>query len=129
VPRIVVIDDEEALRRMLRLALERAGYEVVEARDGNEGLRLCHLAPPDLLITDLLMPDKEGLETIMDLRRDFPQVKIIAVSGGGHSGGLNFLAIARRLGAQRTLAKPFQLPELLATVKELLQESEGQAEV
>jgi DNA-binding response OmpR family regulator len=123
VARILIIDDEEQPRHMLRLALERAGYEVVEARDGNEGLQRFHETPTDLIITDLLMPEKEGLETIIDVRREFPNVKIIAMSGGGRSGSLNFLEIAKRLGAQRTLAKPFGLQEMLAAVRELLQPS------
>ena len=107
---------------MLRQALERAGYEVVEAGDGNEGLQSFREAPTDLIITDILMPEKEGLETIIDLRRDFPEVKIIAMSGGGRTGNLNFLEIARRLGAQHTLQKPFGLQEMLQAVRELLQD-------
>jgi CheY-like chemotaxis protein len=123
VTRILVIDDEEQPRRMLRSVLERAGYEVIEARDGNEGLQRFREAPTDVIITDLLMPEKEGLETIMDARREFPEVKIIAMSGGGRAGNLNFLEIARRLGAQRTLSKPFELQVLLAAVRELLQDT------
>lgn len=120
--RILIIDDEDQPRRMLLQALRRAGYEVTEARHGSEGLQRFREAPADLVITDILMPEKEGLETIMDLRREFPAVKIIAVSGGGRTGNLNFLDIARRLGAQRTLQKPFGLRHMLATVHELLQE-------
>jgi len=122
VARILVIDDEDQPRQMLQQALERAGYEVTTARDGSEGLQRFRAAPTDLVITDILMPEKEGLETIMDLRREFPTVKIIAVSGGGRTGGLNFLDIAERLGAQRTLQKPFGLREMLAAVHELLQD-------
>ncbi|HEY7490086.1 MAG TPA: response regulator [Candidatus Tectomicrobia bacterium] len=120
--RILVIDDEDQSRQMLQQALERAGYEVTTARDGSEGLRRFREAPTDLVITDILMPEKEGLETIMDLRREFPAVKIIAVSGGGRTGSLNFLDIAKRLGARRTLQKPFGLREMLAVVHELLQD-------
>jgi CheY-like chemotaxis protein len=89
--RILIIDDEDQFRSMLRRVLERASYEVVEAQDGNEGIQRCREAPMDLIITDILMPGKEGLETIMDLRREFSQVKIIAISGGGRTGDLNFL--------------------------------------
>jgi DNA-binding response OmpR family regulator len=121
VARILVIDDDDQLRRMLCLALKRAGYVVVEARDGNEGLQRFREEPADLIITDLLMPDKEGLETIMDIRREFPQAKIIAMSGGGRAGNLNFLQVAERLGAQRTMAKPFDLQAMLAAIQELLQ--------
>lgn len=125
--RILVIDDEQQPRHLLRTVLERAGYEVVEARDGNEGLERFRESPTDLIITDLLMPEKEGLETIMDVRREFPTVKIIAISGGGCSGNLNFLEIAERLGAQRTLAKPFGLQEMLHAVHALLQPSRDSA--
>jgi DNA-binding response OmpR family regulator len=121
VARILIIDDEDQPRRMLQQVLIRAGYEVVEARDGNQGLQLFRVSQTDLIITDILMPEKEGLETIIDLRREFPAVKIIAVSGGGRTGNLNFLEVAKRLGAQRTLQKPFELQEMLAAVRDLLQ--------
>ncbi len=120
--RILIIDDEDQARNMLHQALERAGYEVVIARDGSEGIELFRSAPTDLIITDILMPEKEGLEIIMDLRREFPDVKIIAMSGGGHMGNLNFLEVAKRLGAQRTLQKPFGLQEVFQAVQELLQD-------
>ena len=119
--RILIIDDEDQPRRMLQQVLIRAGYEVVEARDGNQGLQLFRVSQTDLIITDILMPEKEGLETIIDLRREFPAVKIIAISGGGRTGNLNFLEVAKRLGAQRTLQKPFELQEMLAAVRDLLQ--------
>ncbi len=120
--RILIIDDEDQARNMLHQALERAGYEVVIARDGSEGVELFRSAPTDLIITDILMPEKEGLEIIMDLRREFPDVKIIAMSGGGQMGNLNFLEVAKRLGAQRTLQKPFGLQEVFQAVQELLQD-------
>jgi two-component system, chemotaxis family, chemotaxis protein CheY len=120
---ILIIDDEDQPRRMLQQVLTRAGYEVIEARDGNEGLQRYRATPTDIIITDILMPEKEGLETIIDLRREFPSVKIIAMSGGGRTGNLNFLDVAKRLGAQRTLEKPFDLQAMLGAVSELLQES------
>jgi CheY-like chemotaxis protein len=123
VPRILIIDDEDQTRRMLHQVLQRAGYEVIEAGDGVEGIQRYREAPTDLIITDILMPEKEGLETIMDLKREFPHVKIIAMSGGGRTGNLNFLEVARRLGAQRTLEKPFGLQEILKAVQELLPDS------
>lgn len=120
--RILIIDDEDQSRNMLSQALTRAGYEVSTARDGSEGIELFRTVMADLIITDILMPGKEGLETIMELRRGFPAVKIIAMSGGGRSGNLNFLDIAERLGAQGVLQKPFHLQEVLQLVQEMLQE-------
>lgn len=121
--RILVIDDEDQTRNMLLQVLQRAGHEVVTARDGSEGLQLYHTTLADLIITDILMPEKEGLETIIELRREFPNVKIIAMSGGGHKGNLNFLQAAKRLGAQRTLQKPFHLQEVIQLVTEVLDQS------
>jgi DNA-binding response OmpR family regulator len=123
VARILIIDDEDQPRRMLQQVLTRAGYEVVEARNGNEGLQRFRTRPTDLVITDILMPEKEGLETIIDIRREFPTAKIIAISGGGRAGNLNFLDVAQRLGAQRVLQKPFELQEMLAAVRALLLEA------
>jgi DNA-binding response OmpR family regulator len=121
VARILIIDDDDQLRHMLCQALEQAGYEAVEARDGQEGLEQYRAAPTDLIITDILMPGKEGLETIMELRREVPEVKIIAISGGGQTGNMTFLEVARYLGAQRAFQKPFELRELLSAVREVLE--------
>ena len=120
---ILIIDDDDQPRHILQQVLTRAGYEVIEACDGNEGLQRFRATPADVIITDILMPEKEGLETIIDLRREFPRAKIIAMSGGGRAGNLNFLDVASRLGAQRTLEKPFDLQAMLRAVSELLQES------
>ncbi|HEY7492027.1 MAG TPA: response regulator [Candidatus Tectomicrobia bacterium] len=119
--RILIIDDDDQIRRMLCQALEQAGYEAVEARDGQEGLEHFRATPIDLIITDILMPGKEGLETIMELRRAVPGIKIIAISGGGQTGNMTFLEVARYLGAQRALQKPFELRELLNAVREVLE--------
>jgi len=121
VARILIIDDECLVRSLLRQTLERAGHDVVEAKDGREGLRSFRITPADLIITDILMPEKEGLETIIELRRDIPGVKIIAMSGG-RGGKLNFLDIAKQLGAQRVIQKPFEVYEMLKAVTELLEE-------
>ncbi len=118
--RILVIDDEEIIRRVLRQALEISGYDVDEAPNGEEGLDRYRQAPADLIITDILMPEKEGLETIMELRREAPEAKIIAISGGGQSG-LDFLQVAERLGAKRAFQKPFRMHEILAAVQEVLE--------
>jgi CheY-like chemotaxis protein len=118
--RILVIDDDEQMRALLRDILERAGYEVTEAQHGLEGLRLFRACPADLVVTDLIMPEKEGVETILELRAEFPEVPIIAVSGGGRNGPRDYLEIAARLGARRTVAKPFTRQEILAAVQQSL---------
>ena len=89
--RILIIDDEEKFRKMLRQMLERAGHEVVEAPDGKEGVKLYREKLTDLIITDIFMPEKEGIQTIKELKRDFPEAKIIAISGGGRNGLFYFL--------------------------------------
>jgi DNA-binding NtrC family response regulator len=119
-PSILIIDDDEHLRSMLEQTLERAGYTTVAVGDGKEGLRLQREAPADLVLTDLIMPEKDGLETILEIRRIFPKGKIIAMSGGGRYGSQDFLPIAKRLGAARTLEKPFTREALLETVREVL---------
>jgi len=116
---ILIIDDDNQFRAMLRQMLEREGYKVVDAPDGKEGIRIYRVKPTDLIITDIIMPEKEGIETIMELRREFPDVKIIAISGGGHLGPAEYLKIAKGLGAQYTLSKPFEREELLEAVREL----------
>lgn len=107
---------------MLQHMLERDGYQTASACEGREGIKLQRQAPADLIITDLMMPGQEGLETIMEIRRLFPATKIIAMSGGGQGGVLDFLPIATQLGAARTMAKPFTHDQLLATVREVLGE-------
>jgi DNA-binding response OmpR family regulator len=118
--RILVVDDDESLRDLLKMMLRHAGYEVVTASNGIAGIKEFRAAAFDLVITDVIMPEKEGLETISDLRREFPNVKIIAMSGGGKFLKLDLLQVAQRLGAQRTLNKPFNQMELLETIKEVL---------
>ncbi len=117
---ILIIDDDDQIRRMLRKTLEHAGYKVMDAPNGKEGIRIYRENPADLIITDIIMPEKEGLETIMDLRREFPEVKIIAISGGGHIGPETYMEMAEKVGAQRTLSKPLEREKLLSTIKELL---------
>jgi len=118
--RILVIDDEAPVRDILRQILEREGHEVVDAPEGAIGLKLFYENPTDLIITDILMPEKEGIEIILELRKTAPGVKIIAISGGGRTGKLDVLPIAKSFGALRTLAKPFERQELLAVVREVL---------
>lgn len=121
--RILVIEDDVQVLGMLRRALERAGFEVIPTTDGKRALEIHRKEPADLVITDLIMPEKEGIEIIRELRRDFPDVKIIAISGGGRIGSTSYLKMAQTLGAHRTLAKPFERKEMLAAVRQLVGEA------
>jgi DNA-binding response OmpR family regulator len=123
--RILVIDDDNQIREMIRQMLTREGYEVVEAANGKQGAKVFREKPTDLVITDLIMPEKEGIETIVELRRDHPSLKIIAISGGGRTPPEIYLEDARLLGAHITLRKPFERQELLEAVRKLLKETEG----
>lgn len=118
--RILVIDDEDLARFTVANILESAGHEVVEASDGEEGLALQKEHPFDLVVTDIIMPKKEGVETIVELKRDFPDMKVIAISGGGRTRNLDFLELAKQFGADKILAKPFTEEELLENVNACL---------
>jgi CheY-like chemotaxis protein len=120
IARILVIDDDAAVRETLRLVLESAGHSVTCAEDGERGLEAFETVRPDLVITDILMPEREGIETSLELRRREPGQPIIAISGGGRAGGADFLAMARRMGADAVLPKPFEPDELLDTVARCL---------
>jgi len=119
VARILVIDDDALLRRVIRVALEAAGYEVIEAGDGTAALRVYREHGADLLLVDLFIPEPDGLEVIRTVRAEAPGAKIIAMSGGG-SLKLDLLAAAAAFGASRTLWKPFVPDVLLAAVRDLL---------
>jgi len=118
-PVILVIDDEKPFRSVLRQVLSKAGYDVVEAADGAEGIQRFYEKPADMIITDIIMPEKEGIETIIELNKAHPDVKFIAMSGGGWYGTDIDFDMAKKLGA-RTLDKPFALQELLDVVAEML---------
>jgi CheY-like chemotaxis protein len=117
---VMVIDDDVALRRLVKRTLSGEGHEVIEAENGEEGLALLQRHRPDLVVTDILMPKKEGIETIGKLKEHHPATKVIAMSGGGISGNLMFLDVARALGVDATLAKPFRPAELIETVTRVL---------
>lgn len=117
-PRILLIDDDATVREVIATALIYAGHAVVQADGGRQGAKIFRAEPTDLVITDLVMPDREGLETIMALARERPNVPIIAMSGGMRSPV--YLALAAKLGAHRTLAKPFTADALLRVIDELL---------
>src|SRR6266436_7023931 len=122
VARILVMDDDALLRGALRVALEAAGYEVLEAADGQAGLRLQREQGADLVLVDIFMPERDGLEVIRALRAEHPQPKIVAMSGGGRTGQIEVLEAAAALGASRTLVKPFEPRQLLTVIRELLGE-------
>jgi CheY-like chemotaxis protein len=119
--RILVIDDDEDLRAMILLILSNDGHEVEGAGDGAEGLARLREAPFDLVVTDIFMPDQDGIETIAQVHRELPHVKILAISGGGKaSRAQSYLRMATTIGADAVLVKPFAQGELLATTRRLL---------
>lgn len=118
--KILIIDDDEQMRVLLRQVMEWSGYEVFEAADGRAGMLKQRKEQADLVITDLIMPEQEGLETITGLKKEYPELKIIAISGGGRIGPDAYLPAAQELGADRVFSKPFDVRELANTVKELL---------
>ena len=122
--RILFVDDEinllQGLRRTLR-PMQRE-WDMAFAENGHEALRLLACTPYDVVVTDIFMPEKEGLETIMELRRTFPTTKIVAISGGGRQGNrLNALDIAEKLGAHSTLQKPFSYEQMISALHEVMQ--------
>jgi len=116
---ILVVDDDPEVRHVLRAILESAGYGVAEAGDGRQALSECRKSNIDLMITDLVMPDQEGIETIKLARRTYPQLRIIAISG---AFGGEYLRIAQLLGADAALPKPLRMDSLLGAVRRILQE-------
>lgn len=124
-PVILIIDDNAQYRSMLSEMLDVDGYHVLTAENGNLALKSLEEARVDLVITDILMPEKGGVETIIELRQKFPNLPVIAMSGGGRTGNMDFLEIARNVGVQATLTKPIELDTLLDTVSQALSQSGG----
>lgn len=118
--RILVVDDDASIRSVLQIGLGKAGYEVVQARDGSEAMRLWRAQRADLVITDLHMPDKNGLEVILELLAHSPEARIIAMSDGGQTQQIGLLGDARLLGAVLTIKKPFTLAEMMSLVSRAL---------
>lgn len=118
---LVVIDDNADMRRMIARALNDK-HQVIEAGDGEEGLKLVTENNPDVVITDILMPHKEGIQTIREVQERAPNTKIIAISGGGISHNMMFLNVARAFGADMVLAKPFRPAQLVKAVEQVLSE-------
>lgn len=119
-PKILLIDDDLRVRTAMVQFLADLGYHVVVADDGERGLRLFRSEKPDLVITDIIMPEKEGIQTIMEMRREQPSTKIIAVSGGGRIGNTDFLKVARSMGANDVIAKPVDPDDFAARIKRCL---------
>jgi DNA-binding response OmpR family regulator len=119
--RLLVIDDDNLVRAALTDMLQTAGFEVVTASNGRLGLELLNTTPVDAIITDILMPEQEGLETIREARQRFPDIRILAISGGGAGGGeTQLLRFAESFGADQTLPKPFTGSQLVAALRALL---------
>ena len=121
---ILVIEDDADFRKMLKIMLQQAGYDVFEAANGREGLNVYCQEQIDLVITDIFMPEKEGMQTVMELMEQNPDAKIIAISGGGSRDKLDYLESIKDSGVQMTFTKPFIPKAFLAGVKDLLSGSQ-----
>jgi CheY-like chemotaxis protein len=119
-PRILIVEDDALMRDMLGKALEKSGFVVGVAAHGREAIAMQRESAYDLLLTDLVMPEQEGLETIMLFRQQHPRVRIVAMSGGGRGSAASYLDVATKLGAERVLEKPFDHDALLRVIQELL---------
>ncbi|MCK4950267.1 MAG: response regulator [Gammaproteobacteria bacterium] len=122
---VLVVDDEESVRDMVTKMIEPAGYDVIEAGNGAEACDACKEAPVDLIITDIVMPEKNGIDLIMDVKKEFPDIPVIAISGGGGiTGRYDYLEIAKLVGAKNILKKPFSMKELRSAVGNILNNEE-----
>ncbi|MEN8258465.1 MAG: response regulator [Thermodesulfobacteriota bacterium] len=118
--KILIIDDEHLIRNFLKTILTNAGYEVREAINGEEGLHLFYTFSPDLVITDIVMPEKDGIEVIMEIRKNDSSVKLIAISGGGYVTADKYLNLAKALDISTCFNKPFHSHEIIEAVQELI---------
>ena len=118
--KVLVADDEDMVRMVIKQTLAKAGIDVIEAGDGREALEMQAKEPADVLITDIIMPEQEGIETIVQMRKDYPDLPIIAMSGGGRIGATDYLQAAKEFGARHVLEKPFDRKELLLAVQDCL---------
>ena len=118
--RILLVDDDELSRSTIHQMLERMGHKVMSTANGSEALQLCRDHAAELVITDLIMPDTDGLELIQELRRSAPEIRIVAISGGGRVNANEYLTVARKFGAVAVLAKPFSNLELREAIEQAL---------
>ena len=119
---ILLVEDDISLRGMLTRLLEREGYRIIEAGNGREAMQIIEYVIPDLVVTDIIMPDQDGIGTINEIIKNHPDTMIIAISGGGRMLSEDYLQIAEMLGARYTFTKPFSNKDFLEKVKELLEE-------
>lgn len=117
--RVLVVDDSNDMRESTRRVLQLIGYQAEVARDGQQAMEIQRIRPAQILLTDIFMPGKDGIETIQEFRRQWPGVKIVAMSGGGEVATRNYLSVAPDIGADATLRKPFSLETLEQTLKSL----------
>jgi len=115
---VLIVDDDEETRKVLQASLAKADFSAFAVASGEEAVRVCRAQRIDVVLLDIWMPEKDGLETLMEIRRGAPDAKIIAMSGGGKLGSMHPLTFASKLGAKRTLTKPFTHQELLAAISE-----------
>ncbi|HEC12462.1 MAG TPA: response regulator [Acidiferrobacteraceae bacterium] len=120
-PRVLIVDDEESVRVMVAAMIKPDGYNVTEAASGAEACDACKESPVDLIITDIVMPEKNGIDLIRYVKKEYPDIAVIAISGGGGiEGRYDYLEIARLVGADNILKKPFELRELRSAVSEAM---------
>jgi len=122
--RVLVIDDTEDVRASTQLALQAEGFQVSVAANGREGMSLLRKQVADVVVTDILMPEQDGVETIAQLRKEFPHIKIIAISGGLSRTGFDYLLVPTQLGVARILRKPFDIRDLVRLIRELIPQTE-----
>ena len=121
--RILIVEDEESIRTMLSQSLKQLDHEISTAPDGDQALEFLRENEIDLVVTDIVMPNREGLETIQDIRQNWPKIKIIAMSGGGRVGNMNYLELAQNFGATAALKKPFTMAQLKGAISDALDQS------
>jgi CheY-like chemotaxis protein len=118
---VMIVDDNEAIRAACHAMLDKSGYRILEAENGKAAIKLLGTEPVDVVLTDIIMPEQEGFETIRVLSKEYPGVKIIAMSGGGCISAEEYLGVAKKLGANGTLQKPFKKAELQGMVRTLIE--------
>ena len=118
--RVLVIDDDDQMRALLRKVMEWSGYTVMEAENGRKGMQVQREHPAEIVVTDLIMPEQEGLETIRLMKKEFPDIKIVAISGGGRIGPDAYLPAALELGADLVYSKPFAVKEFMIKIRGLM---------